>query len=89
MSLHHFNGRNRRGAEGLLFERGNAAHQKRGSLMPIRIHGLRAFAIAGGAATVVTLAACDKERTAEADTPVSEAEVSTELPETVISDNRL
>ncbi len=35
------------------------------------------------------LSACEGERTAEADTPVSEAEVSTELPETVVSDAAL
>ena len=36
------------------------------------------------------LAACDDgERTAESETPVSEAEVSTELPETVVSDATL
>lgn len=36
-----------------------------------------------------SLAACGGDREAEAETPVAEAEVSTELPETVVSDNRL
>lgn len=47
--------------------------------------------LSGGAALLCALgvAACDGERTAEAETPISEAEVSTELPETVVSDQRL
>ena len=35
------------------------------------------------------LSGCGGDREAEADTPVSEAEVSTELPESVVSDNQL
>ncbi len=35
------------------------------------------------------LSACGGDRDAEAETPVSEAEVSTELPESVVSDNQL
>ena len=46
----------------------------------------RSIFIALGAAS---LAACGGDREAEAETPVAEAEVSTELPETVVSDNRL
>lgn len=43
-----------------------------------------------GASALLTLAACGEgDRTAEADTPVSEAEVSTELPETVVTDEQL
>jgi hypothetical protein len=38
---------------------------------------------------MMALAACQGERTAEAETPVAEAEVSTELPETVVSDPAL
>ena len=37
----------------------------------------------------VALTACSGDREAEAETPVAEAEVSTELPESVVSDNRL
>lgn len=52
-----------------------------------------AFRNSLGAAAVgglLALTACGEgERTAEAETPVSEAEVSTELPETVVSDNQL
>ena len=40
-------------------------------------------------AAVLPLAACGNERTAESETPVSEAEVSTELPESVVSDTTL
>lgn len=39
-----------------------------------------------GAASV---AGCSGDREAEAETPVAEAQVSTELPESVVSDNRL
>ena len=38
---------------------------------------------------VVPIAGCDRERTAEAETPFSEAEVSTELPAATISDQQL
>ena len=42
------------------------------------------------AAAVLTLSACgDNERTAEADTSVAEAEVTTEMPEGAISDAQL
>ena len=41
------------------------------------------------AASGLALSACDRERSAEAETSVSEAEVSTELPESVVSDQRL
>ena len=44
---------------------------------------------AASAGALMLVAGCDNERTAEADTPVSEAEVSTELPETVVSDEQL
>ena len=37
----------------------------------------------------IALTACQGERTAEAETPVAEAEVSTELPESVVSDRAL
>ena len=47
---------------------------------------VKASVLALGAAA---LAACDDSREAEADTPVSEAEVSTELPESVVSDDQL
>ena len=42
-----------------------------------------------GSASLIVLAACDSERSAEADTPVSEAEVTTELPESAVSDEQL
>lgn len=42
-----------------------------------------------GASALLALSACEGDREAEAETPVSEAEVSTELPETVISDEQL
>ncbi len=42
------------------------------------------------AATALTLSACgDNERTAEADTSVAEAEVTTEMPEGAVSDAQL
>lgn len=45
---------------------------------------------AAGASALLALSACGGgDREAEAETPVSEAEVSTELPETVISDEQL
>ena len=45
---------------------------------------------AGILAATAALAACGAdERQAEAETPVSEAEVSTELPESVVSDEAL
>ena len=40
-------------------------------------------------AAAAALAACNDDREAEAETPVSEAEVSTELPESVVSDAAL
>lgn len=47
-------------------------------------------AMAGlGSAALMALAACDSDRTAEAETPVSEAEVSTEMPESAVSDEQL
>ena len=46
----------------------------------------RALFIGLGAAA---LAACSGDRQAEGETPVAEAEVSTELPESVVSDNQL
>lgn len=48
--------------------------------------GLAAVALAAGA---LTLTACEEDRSAEAETAVSEAEVSTELPEEVVSDAQL
>lgn len=53
---------------------------------------LKSFRIpmaATAAAALVAVAGCNNDRTAEADTPVSEAEVSTELPESVVSDEQL
>lgn len=47
-----------------------------------------AFA-AASVAGLVMITGCSDERTAEADTPVSEAEVSTDLPESVVSDQQL
>ena len=53
-------------------------------------HAGRILGVATVAAAALGLAACgDNERTAEAETPVSEAEVSTELPEGVVSDTQL
>ena len=49
-----------------------------------RMIGMSALLAASAA-----LAACDDGREAEAETPVAEAEVSTELPETVVSDAEL
>ena len=50
----------------------------------------RAPALVAISAAVAALSACgDGERSAEADTAVSEAEVSTELPESVVSDEQL
>ena len=46
----------------------------------------RTILIGLGAAS---LAACGGDREAEAETPVAEAEISTELPESVVSDNQL
>ena len=46
----------------------------------------RSILIGLGAAS---LAACGGDREAEAETPVAEAEISTELPESVVSDNQL
>lgn len=42
-----------------------------------------------GSASLIALTGCEGDRTAEADTPVSEAEVSTDLPETAVSDTQL
>lgn len=42
-----------------------------------------------GSASLIALSGCDNERSAEADTPVSEAEVTTELPESAVSDEQL
>lgn len=44
---------------------------------------------AASAGAVAIIGGCGNERTAEADTPVSEAEVSTDLPESAVSDERL
>ena len=53
---------------------------------PIRA-GLAAAGLLAGAAV---LAACgDKERTAEAETPAAQAEVTTKLPENQVSDQQL
>jgi outer membrane lipopolysaccharide assembly protein LptE/RlpB len=41
------------------------------------------------AAAVLALSACGNERTAEADTSVAEAEVSTDMPEGAVSDAQL
>lgn len=49
----------------------------------------RLFGITAACAASFALAACDNTREAESETPVSEAEVSTELPETVVSDEQL
>ncbi len=50
----------------------------------------RAIGLAAVSAALVALSACgDSERSAEAETPISEAEISTELPESVLSDNQL
>ena len=49
----------------------------------------RAPALVAVSAALVAMSACGGERSAEADTPVSEAEVSTELPESVVSDEQL
>lgn len=49
-----------------------------------RVIGMAALFAASAA-----LAACGDSREAEAETPVAEAEVQTELPETVISDAEL
>lgn len=42
-----------------------------------------------GSASLIAVTGCDGERRAEADTPVSEAEVTTELPESAVSDQQL
>ena len=42
-----------------------------------------------GSASLLALGGCDSERQAEADTPVSEAEVRTDLPESAVSDEQL
>lgn len=49
----------------------------------------RAIGMAALFAASAALAACDDSREAEAETPVAEAEVETELPETVLSDAEL
>lgn len=54
--------------------------------MSIRENFARALFVGLGAAA---LAACGGDREAEGETPVAEAEVSTELPESVISENQL
>jgi hypothetical protein len=52
--------------------------------------GTRFVAILAIASAPIFLAACgDGKRTAEAETPISEAEVSTDLPEEAISDQDL
>lgn len=54
-----------------------------------QLNSVRIPISAAAAAALVAVAGCENERTAEADTPVSEAEVSTELPDTVVSDEQL
>ena len=55
-------------------------------MIPIDRIFVRALVAGLGAAA---LAACGGDREAEGETPVAEAEVSTELPESVVSDNQL
>lgn len=51
---------------------------------------IRAPLIVVGSASLIALGGCGEgERAAEADTPVSEAEVRTELPEGAVSDEQL
>ena len=58
--------------------------------MPLLRNTFRGLAVAALVAGAVTVSACGEgDRTAEAETPVSEAEVSTELPEGVVSDQEL
>ena len=58
--------------------------------MTIFQNTLRKAAAAALLSGAFALSACgDEDRTAEAETPVSEAEVSTELPEGVVSDQQL
>jgi hypothetical protein len=50
----------------------------------------RTTVAAAGASALLALSACGEgDREAEAETPVSEAEVSTQLPESVVSDEQL
>lgn len=51
--------------------------------------GFRATLAGVSIGALIALSGCDGERKAEADTPVSEAEVRTELPESVVSDDQL
>lgn len=53
------------------------------------VTSIRTGLAAAAVGALVTVTACDSERTAEADTPVSEAEVSTDLPESAVSDQQL
>lgn len=51
---------------------------------------MRAFIVPAVALGALTLAACENgDRSAEAQTPTAEAEVETELPEEIISDEEL
>lgn len=49
----------------------------------------RQVGIAALFAASAALSACDQDREAEAETPVSEAEVGTDLPEAAVSDEQL
>jgi hypothetical protein len=53
------------------------------------MQGLQSLALVSGLALGLGLTACDRERTAEAETAVSEAEVSTELPPAAIPEAQL
>lgn len=50
---------------------------------------MKAVQLAAAVLLLGGLAACDDTREAESETPVAEAEVQTELPQTVVSDDAL